>query len=243
MQAKSFGSGAERISEELEGILFDLGREASEEQRTKFGKAIVEAYEYLAPNATKVQKFLGALGGAYAKAKSGLYWSTHTGFSVISQYHYPDIRTGVAVDLIRKHRVTRNLTVGDLPEIDKKKSASAAAANFVHSFDGSHLHDVAYMCKHARIPLVTAHDAFATTAPHVTQLGQIIRDTFISMHSFSYEKLVDLLEKAKRDLPLLDYDPKTGKFRGVKLPKLPRNTDGKYLDLNGIRKSSRAWRP
>jgi DNA-directed RNA polymerase len=222
VQARSYGAGTKKICRELEHILRELGREIDEAQTMKLADAICHAYDELAPAAKKVRSFVGRMARLYADAGMGLQWPTMAEFPVLNVYYKPRVIENITVRLGPKYRLTNNLTVGDLPQIGLLKSQRSASANFIHSLDATHLHEVVWMCKAARIRLVTAHDAFACLAPQATVLNHIIRERFIAVHSISYQMLVDMLENAKRDLP------------GAKLPKLPVQPGPDYLELGGL---------
>ena len=214
-----YGASAETMAEEIEETLEELGREADPEQIKKLAKAIHKACGDLAPAAKKVRKFVGRLAKLYADAGLIFSWTNmSSGFPVINEYHLPNIKEGIAVRLGWK-RLDMNLTLGDLPEINVRKSQQSATANFIHSLDAAHLHEVVCEASKHGIRMVTAHDCFACLAPHAAKLKRIIGERFIVVHVFSHLMLQEMLAAAKRDLP-----------PDVKLPELPMQ-DGPRLDL------------
>jgi DNA-directed RNA polymerase len=67
-----------------------------------------------------------------------LTWTSPTGFPCCNRYNKPNVKT---VNFVRGGvRIKRHdVAEGCLPEINKRKTLSAAAANFTHSMDAAHL--------------------------------------------------------------------------------------------------------
>jgi DNA-directed RNA polymerase len=258
-----YGASPKTMGEEIKEVLDDLGREADPEQIKKLASAIYKICGDLAPAARKVRKFVGRLAKLYADEGLALYWpppdfrsrfdrpGAAMGFPVVNQYHLPDIRTGFAVRLGWK-RIDMNLTIGDLPEMDVRKSQQSAAANLIHFFDAAHQHEIVWVASKYGIRMATVHDCFACLAPRAgpptininaldtapklfwTKLNYIIRDRFISLHSISFLMLRDMLAAAKRDLAV-------SLMLGVELPELPMNHGPDYLNLVQVHESWRGW--
>ena len=222
-QTYFYGAGWETMCEQIEEALYDLGREADPPQITKLAKAIYKACGDLAPAAKKVRKFVGRLAWLYANEGLVFRWQSKLGFPVIHEYHKPNVKPGIAVRFGRT-RLDMNLTIGDLPEFDADTSRRAATANFIHSLDAAHLHEVVWVASKRGIRMVTVHDCFACLAPRAAELNHIIRERFIAVHALSFVMLEDMLAAAKRDLP------------DVELPELPINR-GPYLNLVQVLKS------
>ena len=222
-----YGAHAQTMGKQIEEALYDLGRQADPEKIKKLAKAIFTACGDLAPAAQEVRKFIGRLAKLYADEGQALCWQTKMGFPVVNEYHVPNIREGIAVKLGWK-RLDMNLVVGDKPEIDDRRSRQAATANFIHSFDAAHLHDVVWTAGVYGIRMATVHDCFACLAPRAGKLNHIIRSSFISIHGLSFLLLRDMRAAAKRDL--LPY---------VELPELPMN-HGPHLNLSEVM-LSRGW--
>ncbi len=213
-----YGASAETMAEEIEETLEELGREADPEQIKKLAKAIHKACGDLAPAAKKVRKFVGRLAKLYADEGKVFCWTNKSSrFPVINEYHMPNIKEGIAVRL-GWTRLDMNLTVGDLPEINVRKSQQSATANFIHSLDAAHLHEVVWEASKRGIRMVTVHNSFCCLAPRAAELKHIIEERFVVVHLFSFLMLRDMAA-AKRDLP-----------PDVKLPELPMKY-GSWLDL------------
>jgi DNA-directed RNA polymerase len=153
------------------------------------------------------------------------------GFPVINEYHVPEIKKGIAVKL-GWQRLDMNLVVRDTDEIDDRRSRQSATANFIHSFDAAHLHDIVWTARVWGIHMATVHDCFACLAPRAGKLNDIIRSSFIMIHALSFLLLRDMLAAAKRDLPHVEPH--------VELPELPMNNGPSYLNLIDVM-SSRGW--
>jgi DNA-directed RNA polymerase len=147
-------------------------------------------------------------------------WTAKSGFPVVSEYHLHEVKEGIAVRLGRT-RLDTTLVIGDKDEMDVRQCRQAATANFIHSMDAAHLHEVVASAKAYGIRMVTVHDCFSCLAPRAEKLNQIIRMSFIMVHGLSFRMLHDMRAKAEPDLP------------GVDLPEVPLN-HGPFLNLADV---------
>ena len=67
----------------------------------------------------------------------------------------------------------------ELVQPSKKKQASGASPNAIHSLDAAHL---ALTVHRADFPITTIHDSFGTLLPHMTKLFKLLRDTFVELY-------------------------------------------------------------
>jgi DNA-directed RNA polymerase len=170
----------------------------------------------MAPKAHATLKFLRRLASLLAKENKLLGWTNALGLPVINAYFKPDIRRlGISH---RGRRWQFRFTVGDTTEVKKGKAANAAAANFTHSVDATHLQMVATAAAKEGIPLATVHDCFGTIAPHAARLKEIIPEQFVRLHE--HDLLGEILQSAAADLS-----------KGAELPEPPERGT---LDLEGI---------
>jgi DNA-directed RNA polymerase len=184
----------------------------------QFAQVIYKSIEELAPRAKKVRYFLRRLAWLYAKEGKSLRWTTPAGLPVINCYHEPIIET-IPVRLHTRHRPRRvNLVVGNKPDVWKTKAANAAAANFVHSLDATHLQAIAIETAKAGIEIAAIHDCFGTVAPRASRLKEAVAVKFVQLHR--RDLLAEVLESARDILP-----------KDTKLPKLPPKGT---LKLEGI---------
>ncbi|KAG9311110.1 DNA/RNA polymerase [Chiua virens] len=63
------------------------------------------------------------------------------------------------------------------------KQASAFPPNFIHSLDATHMMLTALECKMQNITFASVHDSYWTHASSIDEMSEVIRDTFIALHS------------------------------------------------------------
>lgn len=67
-------------------------------------------------------------------------------------------------------------------EVNAAKQATAFPPNFIHSLDATHMLLTALECSKNKITFASVHDSYWTHAGTITQMNEIIRDTFIALH-------------------------------------------------------------
>jgi DNA-directed RNA polymerase len=78
-----------------------------------------------------------------------------------------------------RHKVAEGAT----PEINRRKLLNAAAANYVHSLDASHLVKIVNAANAEGINnILTVHDSFSCLATQATRFNQIIREQLVLMY-------------------------------------------------------------
>jgi DNA-directed RNA polymerase, mitochondrial len=128
-----------------------------------------------------------------------LQWTTPTGFPWANRYHKSKVKI-VELEL-RGERVRHLLADGYEPTLRRKKSLDAAAPNFVHALDASHLIRVVIAAVRAGIiSLAVVHDSFGCLAPQVTRLHTIIREEMAKL--YSGDVLAELQAAAESTLQL-----------------------------------------
>lgn len=68
-------------------------------------------------------------------------------------------------------------------EVNTAKQASAFPPNFIHSLDATHMYLTALECHSAGLVFASVHDSYWTHACDIDTMGDIIRDTFVRLHS------------------------------------------------------------
>ncbi|KAF8554653.1 DNA/RNA polymerase [Imleria badia] len=63
------------------------------------------------------------------------------------------------------------------------KQASAFPPNFIHSLDATHMMLTALECRTRDITFASVHDSYWTHASSIDHMSEVIRDTFIALHS------------------------------------------------------------
>ena len=109
--------------------------------------------------------------------KSAVVWTTPLRMPVIQPYRTPPpscVRTKIQdigiVDPAVWHPV------------NKRKQVSAFPPNFIHSLDATHMLLSALKCDEAGLTFASVHDSFWTHASDVDQMGDILRDAFVTIH-------------------------------------------------------------
>ncbi|KAJ6615404.1 DNA/RNA polymerase [Mycena sp. CBHHK59/15] len=68
-------------------------------------------------------------------------------------------------------------------EVNSMKQASAFPPNFIHSLDATHMMLTAIECRVQDLTFASVHDSYWTHACSIDRMSEIIRDTFIAVHS------------------------------------------------------------
>ncbi len=143
-------------------------------------KAIFNAMEQVCPAAMEAMRWLTECAQIICReAKQPLEWVTPLGFPVSQPYRRGgkfNIRT------INGFLTPTDMDDEDLP-LNVRKQVNAFAPNFIHSIDATHMMYTALKCRECNIPFSAVHDSYWTTAEHVEEMGVILRETFIELHS------------------------------------------------------------
>jgi len=76
-------------------------------------------------------------------------------------------------------------------EVNSMKQASAFPPNFIHSLDATHMMLTALECRTQNLTFASVHDSYWTHASSIDEMSEIIRDTFIALHSSDVLKKLD----------------------------------------------------
>ncbi|KAG1790147.1 DNA/RNA polymerase, partial [Suillus variegatus] len=115
---------------------------------------------------------------------SSVVWTTPLGLPIIQPYRKTK----------RKQVMTsiQSVFISDPnapAEVNAVKQASAFPPNFIHSLDATHMMLTALECRTQGLTFASVHDSYWTHASSIDKMSEIIRDTFIALHSS------DVLEK------------------------------------------------
>ena len=131
------------------------------------------------PAARQAMKFIKSIAHKVAEGNSALRWTTPTGF-VVEQCIWQ--REERHIDTALLGRTTIAIDV-DTRVIDVAAMKGAAAPNFVHSYDASHLMLHCLELKAAKIDKVALiHDSFGCTAGSTEVASKLLRKSFIEMY-------------------------------------------------------------
>lgn len=109
---------------------------------------------------------------------TSVVWTSPLGLPVVQPYRKP----------VKKQVMTSLQTVfisdPNAPsEVSPQKQATAFPPNFVHSLDATHMLLTAVACNQSNITFASVHDSYWTHASTVEPMSEVIRDSFIHLHS------------------------------------------------------------
>ena len=132
--------------------------------------------------------------------KEILRWDTSIGFPVIQPYRN-----------YRSHRITTCLQeitysshAKDLPAM-LRKQIQGAPANWIHSEDGTHMHNTNIRCYDEGIDFAEVHDSYWAHASNMDRVHVILREEFVSLHRES--RAVALYNQWRELYPLAEIAP------------------------------------
>jgi len=105
-------------------------------------------------------------------------WTTPLGLPIVQPYR----------KIIRKQIKTtiQSVYISDPnanAEVNGVKQASAFPPNFIHSLDATHMMLTALECRNRDLTFASVHDSYWTHACDIDKMSEIIRETFIALHS------------------------------------------------------------
>lgn len=109
---------------------------------------------------------------------TSVIWTSALGLPVVQPYRK-----------IKKHQITtavQSVYIRDPNqnfEVNPAKQASAFPPNFIHSLDATHMFLTALECHSAGLVFASVHDSYWTHACDIDTMSDIIRDTFVRLHS------------------------------------------------------------
>lgn len=109
---------------------------------------------------------------------TSVIWTTPLGLPVVQPY-----RKAVKKQVMTALQ-TVYITDPNAPsEVSPHKQATAFPPNFIHSLDATHMLLTALQCRRRNITFASVHDSYWTHAATVEGMSELIRDTFIHLHS------------------------------------------------------------
>ncbi|KAK7055086.1 DNA-directed RNA polymerase [Favolaschia claudopus] len=124
------------------------------------------------------KKFVLPDGHLKKEQMTSVVWTTPLGLPICQPYR----------KTARKQIFTAMQTVyitdpGSPAEVNTMKQASAFPPNFIHSLDATHMMLTAIECRVQGLTFASVHDSYWTHACSIDHMSEIIRDTFIALHS------------------------------------------------------------
>ncbi|KAG6872157.1 hypothetical protein C0995_012475 [Termitomyces sp. Mi166 len=117
---------------------------------------------------------------------TSVVWTTSLGLPIVQPYRKTN----------RKQISTKLQTIyisdpNSPAEVNSLKQASAFPPNFIHSLDATHMMLTALECRTQELTFASVHDSYWTHACSIDKMSEIIRDTFIALHSSDVLKKLD----------------------------------------------------
>lgn len=109
---------------------------------------------------------------------TSVIWTTALGLPIVQPYRK-----------VKKHQIAtamQSVYIRDPNqnfEVNPSKQSSAFPPNFIHSLDATHMILTALECQSAGLVFASVHDSYWTHACDIETMSDIIRDTFVRLHS------------------------------------------------------------
>lgn len=109
---------------------------------------------------------------------TSVIWTTALGLPIVQPYRK-----------VKKHQIAtamQSVFIRDPNqnfEVNPSKQSSAFPPNFIHSLDATHMILTALECQSAGLVFASVHDSYWTHACDIETMSDVIRDTFVRLHS------------------------------------------------------------
>ena len=181
---RAYDAGARKIGEIIYQDCYDAGitstYKITRSDSKALGKDLVQAYDSICNGPVEIKKYLQALVEHKLKDMNmkDISWNTPSGFPVLTQKWVA--RKKVYKGYIQTHRISHvYLDVTDKPAL--AEHLSAIGANWVHSYDASHM---SLVINKLDLPSFGAiHDSFSVHASDVEELIYVTKSEFIKMYA------------------------------------------------------------
>lgn len=165
-------AGANRIQHWLVDVARLISRSIPPERMEKVleptGRIVDPKTGLRIPNPTRVA----------LEQMTSVIWTTPIGMPIVQPYRRhkkAQIATALQTLFLRDPNVNA--------EVSPTKQASAFPPNFIHSLDATHMLLSALECQDAGLTFAAVHDSYWTHACDVETMSDIIRDTFVRLHT------------------------------------------------------------
>jgi DNA-directed RNA polymerase len=133
------------------------------------------------PSAKKIMGYLQSVARVLSNNNLPVIWKTPTEFWVHQMY--PDTVARRITTHIDGVLIKPQVREDNFLHIDKRRAVNGAAPNFVHGLDESHM--TLTICKGVDVGMdsfAVVHDEYAVHAADTTQLGRLIRESFVEIY-------------------------------------------------------------
>lgn len=168
-----------------------FGSQSSQEKHCQYlAKLSFKSIEKVVTSVKDGMKFIQSASSALAHEGKHLSWRTPIGFPVFQNYtEWTQLKIRPYLydrEMKVKKRVTVTLRTKNTADrkVSKRKSKASCSANFVHSFDSSHMGStILQMLDHGVKDFMVIHDSFATSCDKTWDLYHHVRDTFVDQYA------------------------------------------------------------
>ena len=134
--------------------------------------------------AAEAMAWLRSVASIMTKAGVPIRWTAPTGLPVLQTY--ASRKAGRVVVTYKGQRIRLETKI-EQRKLDSKRQANGISPNLIHSMDASHLMGVANRCHdHGIRSLAVVHDSFGVHAARVSELQNILRDTFAELYATNW---------------------------------------------------------
>ena len=157
-------------------------------------KHVWSAINGVIQSAREVMDYIKDVGAVYAEHNKHMEWITPTNWLVMQNYNEVDKKrilthiNGSTVQLIfNKDRDN---------EVSKRRTASGASPNFIHSMDAAAMTKTINTCKrHGITDFAMVHDSYGTHSSDMPRLSEVLREEFVRLYT-EHDVLTELRNHA-----------------------------------------------
>ncbi len=152
------------------------------QESNSLAKTVWEAIGDTLVSAREVMVWLQESAKAITKGSDTIFWHVPSGFFISQRYLQPKRRS---IRTILNGKIAKLTLVGSTSKADARKHANAISPNLVHSLDACHLMMAVNKAK-AKYNInsfMVVHDSFGTHASSVSDLVEVLKETFHEMYT------------------------------------------------------------
>jgi DNA-directed RNA polymerase len=166
---------------ESSGEPFDFQGEDMFGCASYLAKVNYEAIGTVVVAARRAMDWLKEVAKTVAKTGEPITWTSPVGLRVRQEYKE---HTGERVRVTLGGKLVNFFINRDSARLNSRKQTSGIAPNFIHSCDAAHMMRTVATARNAGISnLSFIHDSFGTHAANMSELSQILRETFVTQYS------------------------------------------------------------
>lgn len=166
--------------EQIKPLLMDAGIDPKLAWRSAdyIATSVLQAMRGSCRGARELMDWLANCAKVIAKSNQTVRWITPLGLRCEQSYRKSRSKNVRTVT----HVLVLNVDDRTLP-VSYRDQVQGFPPNFIHSIDSSHLFMVAKEMRKRKLSFASVHDGFWCHANHVDEMHEILRDTFVELHS------------------------------------------------------------